>query len=412
MAQHAKGGVKNASWADLAKKHKMAYENQLDEITKKLVERDELLERPFSDEVLLLDPPLEYGIWKRVYTRRMDGLHRTLQDSVILVTSPQPLVSAPLPDKWLDFEAMHAHEKDYWVQKDVVDAIAELNAEEKVVPVFRSFVFTGTAERGMHSSHGVEFECIPFEISVAMEFDRVPELVEALLNSELGLEVTSLSMSALTGGSFESAARTYGATAPTTGTRTSRSTQPSRSTGGRLTRRDRESEDEAEDRALSSQMGGRGLVRPSWETSTTQPTGPMTPRRSQPPSRSGSVVGPTRREREGEEDAAERGETYVPRSPGVTRFTPTLSPAEGSTFTLIPPSLRTPAQAPATPRELLVGPPGLADVDIWRQEPAEDEAETVPPNMVNVIVRGYVPDYWQPEEEDVEDEGEVAKTRE
>jgi len=168
--------------------------------------------------------PLNPGIWRRAYESRMDGLYDELRtrffilgaDALDKVDYSDPEVLAP------DEQEMRDQEKAYWIQRYAVKAIAALNPEYSLdrlypleakaldalgedgekpepvdpetftVPVFHTFRFIGAPERLMHYSHGRYYRTIGFQISVALKFQDVPELLRALLENEASFQLTSL----------------------------------------------------------------------------------------------------------------------------------------------------------------------------------------------------------------------------
>ena len=199
LEKYRRDGVKNASYVAQEQQCREAYEAQLTEVEQELTQLDDsVLERYFDyyeDGKLIAEGPLAFGNWRDVYWQNMRGLRMALEDAVVVVTSEEPLYEAPLGADWLAQDVMHEEEKRYWIQKEIVDAISDLNAAGQLVPAFDSFAFTEKAERCMHESHkGQLFKCIPFELTVGMELVKAPELLHGLLKSPLELEITSVSM--------------------------------------------------------------------------------------------------------------------------------------------------------------------------------------------------------------------------
>jgi len=181
---------------EIADKLQQQYQELLDNIR----QRDALLERRFSDPESGREGPLESGRWKIVYERKMAELRQKLLDSVVLARGSDLLVQRQLGAQWLAVEQMHGYEKEYWIQEAIVDAIAELNAEAKVVPVFDRFAFTQAPERHLVPSHETDFSCAAFELRVQMEFEFLMPFLKKLLEAPgdpvpLGIEITSVRVS-------------------------------------------------------------------------------------------------------------------------------------------------------------------------------------------------------------------------
>jgi len=429
LETHAKGGVKNESYVSREEALTIAYTKQLNVVKEELVARDKLIEQPFRDDVNNVDPPLEYGDWKVVYEKKTDDLYKTLRDSVIMVGA-QPLVRTQLDEVWKPAEWMHQHEKAYWIQKAVVDAIAELNATQKVVPVFESFAFTNVPEHIMQTSHqSGQFDCIPFSLQVQMEFVRVPELLQALLDSGLGLEITSVSV--LSRGSAGFAARPTAPAQWSTGAPTAGGTQ-------------QYAEDEEEIGPMDVRYKGR--------TTTVSPSAPAQPQpqpsRQTPRAPSSRYVAPpaggtqqyTQDEEEiGPMDVRYRGGLSATPTPGMPRqgtssvstrrvrsargLAPSSEPAPvkqqyariedelaqgprpdwaviGPVSRSTTPS-RTTAAAPARVPE---APNPDQEAREYERTTVQQAEETIPRDMVNVVVNGYVPDYLQPVEKTTEED--------
>ena len=193
-------GAKNQQWIDQQKEIAGQMQQQLRAIEARLLERDALLERRFSDPETGREGPLEYGRWMFVYKDNMAALQEKLEKSVVVVTASEPIVKVSLGLVWLGVDEMHRLEKQYWIQEAIVDAIAELNAADKVVPVFGGFRFVGGPERYMSPSHMVNFACAAFSLDVAMEPKFLPAFLCKLLEAPderapLGIEITSVSIS-------------------------------------------------------------------------------------------------------------------------------------------------------------------------------------------------------------------------
>jgi len=199
MERIARQGAKNPQWIQEQGKLKRELKEQYDKLLEKIRERDALLERHFRDPLTGREGPLESGRWKSVYRDKMEALREKLRESVLLVTGGQPLFERQLGREWLSEEQMHRYEKEYWIQEAIVNAIAELNAESKVVPVFNKFDFTHAPEHYACKSHASMFECWPFTLEVMMEFKFVPAFLRKLMDAPgdpapLGIEITSVSI--------------------------------------------------------------------------------------------------------------------------------------------------------------------------------------------------------------------------
>ncbi len=205
LERFTKAGSKNELWIDQQKDIANKLQEQVHAIESRLLERDALLERRFDDPEYEKEGPLEYGRWMFVYKHNMTALREKLAKSVTLVTVPDPLVEARLGLVWLSVNDMHQLEKQYWMQKAIVDAIADLNAEARRVPVFGGFRFLGRPERYMSPSHMVNFTCAAFGLDVVMDPKFLPALLQKLLEAPderapLGIELTSITISRHVGG--------------------------------------------------------------------------------------------------------------------------------------------------------------------------------------------------------------------
>ena len=186
--------VKNPSWAVAVENRKGGYLGQLEEVKSYLADRDKILEKMFEDpEHPETAPPLGPTRWKTVYSNLMDGLTEKLEERVVRLGS-MPLERADYRDLWPTEQEMHQQEKFYWLQKAIVDTMAKLNAAREVVPVFFEFRISGPAERLLSPAHGEKFRPIPWQLRVGLEFENLPRLLYELLDNELGLELTGMSV--------------------------------------------------------------------------------------------------------------------------------------------------------------------------------------------------------------------------
>lgn len=189
--------VKNEKWLEQAGKQIEEGEVDLEDVRSLLVERDALLERRFDDpDNPHIEPPLEPGRWKIVYKQNM----LRLQDRLVEHVQRAGRSGGILPmvrftkDDWPSEAVMHTEEKRYWVLEAIVDACCESNKDRMVVPILLSVSFQNAPEQVLQPSHRMDFDCLAFRLRVALEFEDIPLLLEELLERDLGVELTGISV--------------------------------------------------------------------------------------------------------------------------------------------------------------------------------------------------------------------------
>lgn len=190
-----KTGVKNKNWIEQQEDMRAELDEQLEEINEDIVERDkQTLEQYFDDPETGAEGPLEWIRWNLAYSRKMEQLQNRLKDSVLQVRSIDPLVVDKVSNTEVVQSLLHAREKRFWVQEAIVNCVADLNSHsKKLVPVFVSFRFVSNPDQILHPSHrSGDFSNIAFQLNVEMEFTYVAALMEALLRSDLAIELTSV----------------------------------------------------------------------------------------------------------------------------------------------------------------------------------------------------------------------------
>jgi len=203
----ARKGVKNPEWVKEQEGRQDELKGQNKALMQDLKLSDDLLERHFDDPETKEPGPLEFGRWKMVYLRKMDDLTERLYDNVEGISSANPLVRDDPGVKWLEPKQYHPYEKKYWMQEAIVDCLVKANkGVSKSVRVFDGLTLAKKAERFMHPSHKTLFSVMPFEFSVGMKLQAVPEFLKILLDNPLRLEITSVVLGPRVGG-VTSAAR-------------------------------------------------------------------------------------------------------------------------------------------------------------------------------------------------------------
>jgi len=202
--------VKNPTWVLELEERKKKYLAQLEQIKSYFAARDRVIEARFVDKEYP-DKPLLPSRWKIVYNEMMDELEEKLQEVVRLGTA-SPLERVDYQDSLPSEAEMREQEKRYWLQKAIVDTIANLNAARDIVPVLYEFRILSQPDRLLSPAHGDKFRVVPWELRVALEFKNLPRLMYELLDHELGLELTEMSVSRTV-----TALREGGRAAPMTG---------------------------------------------------------------------------------------------------------------------------------------------------------------------------------------------------
>ncbi len=207
LGRYARRKVKNEKWVEQQNKIQNNMERQLRQVQEELLSRDSLLEEHLKDPDTGAPGPLGYGRFPAAYAQAMGKLRKKLENSVPKITTSSPLVRKQLGNRWLPQHILHDYEKQVQVQRAVVKAIADLNKEADVVPIFHSFRFQEKPERFLTPAHAQYFHTIPFQLKVAMEFEFYPLFLERLMLIPMGPEMTSVKMRRYTEGKDSGAAR-------------------------------------------------------------------------------------------------------------------------------------------------------------------------------------------------------------
>ncbi|MCD6416082.1 MAG: hypothetical protein J7M08_05240 [Planctomycetes bacterium] len=199
--QSGESSIPDQRWVDRIKKQTKLWQAELDKVRQTLRGEDDLIEQRLRDpNNPEREEPLEFALWKLVYQRAMKNLEREVGELFPLVTTQTPLdqyeeVSNPEAPELSDAE-MRFYERDYWIQKYLVDALGAVNknAQEPVVPVFEWFRFTESPERLLQPAHGKVYEPVAFKIELRATFTNVPVVLRALLQGKLDVYITGLSL--------------------------------------------------------------------------------------------------------------------------------------------------------------------------------------------------------------------------
>lgn len=205
--------VPGEQWIERAEDLREQWEAELNTVEQFLLQRDKLIETYFTaPNEGITEGPLEGGMWKRVYERKRTELTERL-DRVFPVSGGNPLIFQSYGTEWPESEEMREQEKRYWIQYYLVDALASLNqrwieeraaatpmdglaaepsVDKAVVMTFEMFDFGTEPEQLVDPSHDDLFEPIPFSLTVGTTFPDVPVVVGALLSSEISMEITGL----------------------------------------------------------------------------------------------------------------------------------------------------------------------------------------------------------------------------
>lgn len=182
------------------------YERDLQQVMQKLQERDRLLERYIPDPADSSEKAVEPGKWKGIYDEQMTALEEDIRKS-FAVASQGLVVRKYYGDDWPSAEEMRREAKRYWMQRYLMQSLAEANDERMVVPVLSGFAFVDRPERLLHPSHGQLFRPWAFELVIATEFQDLPLVLEKLLQCEVGVSITSVQMDRRSEGIGTSAAQ-------------------------------------------------------------------------------------------------------------------------------------------------------------------------------------------------------------
>jgi len=180
---HNNGDVQNLQ--DLA----TAYREDLEGITEGLGKQGQLLEQHFVDSET--GDELGPGTWKDVYTEKMDALEEEINKSFLLAPG-RPVIRKYYGSERPDEREMREEEKQYWLQKYVMESLAASNKVRMIVPVFSELQLLPRPERLLHPSHGELFEPTAFQIDIATEYESLPMVLDRLLACEIPLNITSL----------------------------------------------------------------------------------------------------------------------------------------------------------------------------------------------------------------------------
>ncbi len=166
-----------------------AYKSDLAAITEGLAKEDALLEQHFVDAET--GDELSPGTWKVVYGEKMDALEEEIHKS-FLSTPDQPILRKFYGTEWPDQQEMRQEEKQYWVQKYIMEALAASNKVRMVVPVFSQLQLVDRPERLLHPSEGQLFEPRAFQIEIATDYKSLPLVLSKLLECQVPLDITGL----------------------------------------------------------------------------------------------------------------------------------------------------------------------------------------------------------------------------
>ncbi len=180
---HNSGDVQNLQ--DLA----TAYRKDLEGITEGLGKQDQLLEQHFVDSET--GDELGPGTWKDVYAEKMDALEEEINKSFLLAPD-QPVIRKYYGSERPDEREMRQEEKQYWLQKYIMESLGASNKVRMVVPVFSELQLLPRPERLLHPSHGDLFEPTAFQIDIATDYMSLPMVLDRLLACEIPLNITSL----------------------------------------------------------------------------------------------------------------------------------------------------------------------------------------------------------------------------
>ncbi len=174
-----------------AKELKTAYEDDMGRVTAIFEQQDGLLDEPFVDPETGEVP--EAARWKEIYGKKMDELAEEIGKS-FAPESSSLVIRTVWGTEWPTPAQIDKAEKDYWLQKRIMGALASVNAVRKVVPTFARFNFLSAPDRLLHPSHGEIFEPIPFEVIIATDFQSIPDVLGKLMECEVPLYITALNV--------------------------------------------------------------------------------------------------------------------------------------------------------------------------------------------------------------------------
>jgi hypothetical protein len=171
---------------------KKDYDQQLGQARQLLAEWDKLLEDYIPDQNDVrrqLDP----GTWKTAYYAQMDALEEDVQSS--FPSAPANIVQrVDFGDIWPTAEEMAQEAKNYWVQYYLLHAIARVNEVSDVIPTLKSFALVDRPDRLLSADDATMFRPIAFEFQFATEFKNVPMVLHDLLQCQVPVSVTTVSM--------------------------------------------------------------------------------------------------------------------------------------------------------------------------------------------------------------------------
>ncbi|MFP4028501.1 MAG: hypothetical protein ACLFWL_11980 [Candidatus Brocadiia bacterium] len=192
MDRLVRGEIPNPKWVKQQEGVQKKLERQLTGIEEFLKAPDSQLEKHLGGGSKLLP----YFIFREKYREKREEIEQRLRNSVEKVISKNPLgfsqrglgLTSPPKEELLPLE------KKLWIREDLVEAIESLNKDGDIVTVFRELKFTAKPERYLARVHKNQFNVIPFEMTVAMEFDFVPIFVQKILQIDVQPEITSIAM--------------------------------------------------------------------------------------------------------------------------------------------------------------------------------------------------------------------------
>lgn len=174
-----------------ARKAKEANEAQLSSVTAAIQERDKLLERYIPEPETNAESAHEGGVWKILYAKQVKALNDDIRKS--FQSAPDPIVSPKdYGDRWPDEPEMVAQAKNYWIQRYLLEALADANKARMVVPVLKSFSLPSRPDRLLLATHGTMFRPVAFQFQIRTQFENVPFVLERLLKCKVGVAITTL----------------------------------------------------------------------------------------------------------------------------------------------------------------------------------------------------------------------------
>ncbi|NLW49454.1 MAG: hypothetical protein GXY85_01240 [Candidatus Brocadiaceae bacterium] len=168
------------------------YEEQLRMANELLAEKGKLLEQHIPDRNGEIRPVAAHE-WKDVYDYQMRRLEEDVQANFPI--APQTVVvSATLGDDYPTPDIRRAETKRYWVQRYLLQAMIKVNRDSDVIPTLKSFTFGGRPDRLLSADDATMFQPIAFEFEFAIEYRNLPMVIGKLLECEVPVAVTTVSM--------------------------------------------------------------------------------------------------------------------------------------------------------------------------------------------------------------------------